>query len=335
MQYSMRLVGVLALCDVLMEIGIATDHSYSIMAGYGWADDGHFLCIVFSVFFYIGFTSTWLWITCIAINLAFIIFQPIRPKPRRLPIHYFAIATFATAAICAVILGSTGGFGVTKTADTQWCLIRNSQSELYIIFALVPSTVIWLSICGIYASIIWRLYFTFFTDKRLPEGSKTSYLNVIQKSAVYPLIFMCIWLPACIWAIWFIIGGETRAVAFFTITSVNLSGIFNTFGYVIVGRLIDRFSKNKRSGDSSTKSTSRTNMNFSKSIPNTSIAGSVYDLSIYQNGTEVENDHIPPNEIPTDGGDDDEDNNDDEDDGQEYNDNTNENNETSDQSRAS
>eukprot|EP01125_Pyxidicula_operculata_P009256 TRINITY_DN3058_c0_g1_i1.p1 TRINITY_DN3058_c0_g1~~TRINITY_DN3058_c0_g1_i1.p1 ORF type:complete len:403 (+),score=39.09 TRINITY_DN3058_c0_g1_i1:54-1262(+) len=273
-QYSMRLVGILAICDIIMELGIASDHTYSLTTELNWADNDHPLCTYFGIVFYFGFVCTWLWTTCISVNLAFLIFQPMRSKPRRLPIIWLAAATFGTALSCVVVVASLGGFGVVHTAGTQWCLIKNSQPVLYIIFGFIPALVIWLTMTGIYAYIIFKLYFTFYKNEHLPKDRKQSYMTVIQKSIVYPLIFLCIWLPAFIWTIWFYVGGLTRPITFFTILSANMSGIFNTTGYVVVSRLIALFKpKDKLSSSKSDSNMSNTNFSLTKSQSTSTIHG--------------------------------------------------------------
>eukprot|EP01125_Pyxidicula_operculata_P020083 TRINITY_DN7333_c0_g1_i1.p1 TRINITY_DN7333_c0_g1~~TRINITY_DN7333_c0_g1_i1.p1 ORF type:complete len:444 (-),score=5.68 TRINITY_DN7333_c0_g1_i1:112-1266(-) len=242
-QYSLQLVGILALCDIIMELGIGTDHLFSLANGLFWAEEESMkgFCTYLGIVFYLGFTLTCLWTWCISANLAYIIFQPLRSRPKRIPIKWFLVITLGLSSFVIIIVGSLGGFGLVKTGDTQFCLLTNDQPILYVIFGVVPAVLIWLSMCGIYTAVIVRLYLLFFRDNNINEESKKQYISVIQKSIVFPLIFLLIWLPPFIWGILFYSGSPTRTLLFFDTFSVNMSGILNTTGYMFASKLISYF----------------------------------------------------------------------------------------------
>jgi len=187
------------------------------------------------VIFYFGYVCIWLWTTCIAVNLAYVVYQKPKAKQNQIPIQSLLGATVGSALTTTIILGAIGGLGRTITNGSGWCLIKNGEVVIYTIFATVPACGIFLTISMLYSAACIKLYRTV-NDRsdKIPISSKNAYLRAIKKSIIFPFAFLFVWLFPVMWTIWFNIGGEPEWLTMMAILGVNLSGTVNSIAYFCV-----------------------------------------------------------------------------------------------------
>eukprot|EP01125_Pyxidicula_operculata_P000569 TRINITY_DN10577_c0_g1_i1.p1 TRINITY_DN10577_c0_g1~~TRINITY_DN10577_c0_g1_i1.p1 ORF type:complete len:382 (+),score=20.46 TRINITY_DN10577_c0_g1_i1:62-1207(+) len=250
-EHWLRFVGILAIWDTIMELGVGVEHMYSLGTCSDWRWTNPSLCMYFAVLFYLGLISIWIWTSCIAVNLIFIVFQPFRQKPK-IPIRIYVVITVTISLTLTIILGLVDGFGVTRTGDMEWCLIPNENAVMYVIFGFVPVFICWITIFGIYAVVACKLYFSFFKKKDTPESNKEGFISVIQKSVIYPTIFFLVWLPGMVFSLWFYFGYPNRQMIFVLNVGTNMSGFFNVLVYLVLSRMISKQHSSTSAGKSPT-----------------------------------------------------------------------------------
>jgi len=246
-KYNMALVGILSTFDLIMELGIVSDHITGVYFP-EYHTRSSLLCRILGLLFYMGLISSWLWATCIAAHLAWLVYNSASVEQRVIPIRYMLAFTYVITILTCFGIAIGDGFGIVSDGDATLCLLKlhpivddipdHGKDATFTYFGVAPIGALFVIIVIFYSYVSVQLYLLLYSSKR--KIARIKFKRAIFRTILYPLIFLAVWVTPAVWALYKAINPklEPKPLLIGAMISVNLSGAVNTLTYFFVKRLI-------------------------------------------------------------------------------------------------